>query len=79
MIGVYGVVMAVILLFPWLLVSAIGIGSMWATVSSIARDRRERERSRECTMPQGVGRLFLDASSRVIAAGNRLDMAPPLG
>jgi hypothetical protein len=44
MIGVYEVVMAVLLLFPWLLVSTVGVGAMWTKVASLARSRGERER-----------------------------------
>ena len=39
MIGVYEVVMALLLAFPWFLVSTMVVGAMWAKVSSFVKDR----------------------------------------
>jgi hypothetical protein len=60
MIGVYEVVMVVRLLFPWLLVSTVGVGAMWTKVASLARSRGERERPGRRPMPQVLSRRVLE-------------------
>ena len=63
MFGVYEVVMAVLLLFPWLLVSTVGVGAMRAKVASVARSRRERARPGRRTMPRVLHRRPLEVRS----------------
>jgi len=59
MIGVYGVVMALLLLFPWFLVSIVVVGAMWANVSSVvgnrsAGERRGRQAARWAHLPPPI-------------------------
>jgi hypothetical protein len=60
MIGVYEVVMAALLLFPWLLVSTVGVGAMWTRVASLARSRGERDRPGRRPMPRVPYRRVLE-------------------
>jgi hypothetical protein len=62
MIGVYEVVMALLLLFPWLLVSTVVVGAMWTKVSSMARGRYQREGRGRRTMPWAPHRRPLELS-----------------
>jgi hypothetical protein len=43
MVGVYEVVMAVLLLFPWFLVLTTVVGVTWTRVSSVARGHSARQ------------------------------------
>lgn len=51
MIGVYGVVVTLLLLFPWFLISIMVVGAMWNKVSTAVRQRSARERRGRPAMP----------------------------